>query len=104
MANLLEKLKSVSKEQVEETVSITIKRICGTSNPDRVVLKCEEGDFFCFKQVFADNIVPNINKPIKAEMLLREKGEYVNVVSVTYDVEQLGKYNLVASFKNPVVL
>lgn len=104
MSNLLTKLRSSAKAQVEETVSITINKIVGTNNPNRVVMKCNEGDFFCFTNVFPQGLVPTINKPIKAEMVLREKGEYVNVISVTYNTEDLGKYNLVATYKNPVVL
>ena len=104
MANLLEKCTAKATAQVEETVAITINKIVGTSNPLRVCMKCVEGDFFTFLNTFPGGVAPTINKPIKAEMVLREKGEFVNVVSVTFDTEQLGKHNLVATYKNPVIL
>jgi hypothetical protein len=103
--SLLDKIvESSKKDIVEETVPITINKIVGTSNPLRMCMKCVEGDFFCFVNTFPNGVVPAINKPIKAEMVLREKGEYVNVVSVTFDMEQLGKFNLVSTYKNPVIL
>lgn len=104
MSKLFDKLNSKATVQNEESVDIIINRILATNNPQRVVMKCAEGDFFCFTNVFPKNIVPVVNKPIKATMLLREKGEYVNVVGVNFDTEQLGKHNLVASYGNAVVL
>ena len=109
MADLLKRLQaSLEKANghgaAEETVPVTINKIVGTSNPLRVCIKCDEGDFFSFVSAFPGGKIPTISKPIKSELLLREKGEYVNVISVTYDTEQLGKFGLVASYGNPVVL
>ena len=102
--SLFEKLQATTASLEEEVVVVTIKRIVSTSNPLRVCVKCEEGDFFAFVSAFPNSKVPVLYKPIKAEMLIREKGEYINVISFTFDAEGLGKYNTVATFGNPVVL
>lgn len=103
--SLLSKLQGSAKEApVEETVAVTINKVLATNNPLRVVLKTDKGDFFVFVSCFPSGRVPMINKPIKAEITLRERGEFVNVVAVSYDAEQLGKFGLVASFGNAVVL
>jgi len=106
MASLFEKMQARNTKEPakEETVNVTINRIVGTSNPLKVVMKCDVGDIFTYVSAFPNGKAPMIAKPIKAEVLLREKGEYVNVISITYDSEQLGKYNLVAGFGNAVAL
>ena len=104
MSDLKTKLFSSAKPQVEETISLTINKIVTTRNPERVLLKCSEGDVFVFTNVFPKGVVPNINKPLKIEALIAEKGEYTNVISISYDAEDLGKFGMVSSFNNPVVL
>ena len=105
MSTLLKKLQDSNKAKVaEESAKVVINKISSTSNPEKVILKCDEGDFFVFASAFPNKKIPVISQPIKAELLLREKGEYVNVISVSFETEQLGKYNLVATFGNAVVL
>ena len=105
MSTLLKKLQDSNKAKVaEESAKVVINKISSTSNPEKVILKCDEGDFFVFASAFPNKKIPVISQPIKAELLLREKGEYVNVTSVSFETEQLGKYNLAATYCNAVVL
>lgn len=106
MSTLLKKLQDSNKaaKATEESAKVVINKIASTNNPEKVILKCDEGDFFVFASAFPNKRIPVISQPIKAELLLREKGEYVNVIAVSFETEQLGKYNLVATFGNAVVL
>ena len=105
MSTLLKKLQDSNKAKVaEESAKVVINKISSTSNPEKVILKCDEGDFFVFASAFPNKKIPIISQPIKAELLLREKGEYVNVTSVSFETEQLGKYNLAATFGNALIL
>ena len=99
-----EKLK-VYTQREQETVEVVITNIRGTKDDRRVMIETVGGKtFFAFKNSFPEGVVPMFSKPINASITLEENGEYINVVSVHFDAEQLGKHNLVASYKNPVVL
>jgi hypothetical protein len=106
MGQLLDALIAKSKEytSTEEETTLIINRIMGTKDPKKVIIKTNSGDFFIFTDAFPKGIVPVISKPLKTTALLRQKGEYTNIISISYDTEELGKYNMVSSYGNAVVL
>ena len=88
----------------QEIVDVVITAIRGTKNPERVMLETKQGTFFAFTNSFPQGKVPVFNKQLAATVTLEENGEYINVVDVQYDTEQLGKFGLVATHGNAVVL
>ena len=109
--SLIEKLKAAQASYTaptEETISVTVKDIKGTKDENRVMLvTAEMGNIFAWKNTF-DGGVPIGAPQFKAEITLRgattEKGEYVNIVRVKYNLEATGKYSFVATQKLSVSL
>ena len=106
--SLLEKYAGQLKDYTsreQETVDVVITNIRGTKDDRRVMLDTNSGQFFAFKNSFPNGVVPVLPKAgLEASITLEQNGEYINVVSIKYDVESLGKFNAVASFGNTVAL
>lgn len=102
-----EKTKSYAKRP-QETVDVVINNIRGTKDERRVMLDTTKGQFFAFKNSFPNSVVPVFSDTLKATITLElnKQGdtEFVNVVNIKYDAEALGKFNLVATHGNAVVL
>ena len=107
MSDLLKKYAEKTKAfatRPQETVDVVIKAIRGTKDDRRVMLDTTKGQFFAWKNSFPSEVVPVFSDKLKATITLEENGEFINVVDIKYDAEDLGKYNLVATHKTPVVL
>lgn len=91
----------------EETISVTVNDIKPTKDENRVMLMTDIGNIFAWRNVF-DGGVPVGAKKFKAEITLRgastEKGDFVNISRVKYDLEATGKYSFVATHKLAVSL
>lgn len=95
---------STFKAKEEQTVNVTIKDIKPTKDSNRVMLVTDKGNMFAFKNVFAGGVPAMVTNPFKAEVALRENGEFVNVSRVKYNPEEIGKYNFVATQRLAVAL
>jgi hypothetical protein len=99
--SLLDKLQAKSKGYVEttETVDVVITSILPTSKEDRVQIVTEKhGNLFAFKNTFSNGVPAiELGKKLSAKITLVEKGEFVNIRSVQYSQEDLGKYGFIAT-------
>lgn len=108
--SLVAQLKANQAEYVapeEETLSVTIKDIKNTKDEQRVMMITDIGNIFAWRNVF-DGGVPIGAPAFKAEITLRgastEKGDFVNISRVKYNLEATGKYSFVATHKLAVSL
>ena len=107
MSDLLKKYAENTKtyaKRPQETVDVVITSIRGTKDDRRVMLDTSKGQFFAFKNSFPNEVVPVFSGTLKATITLEENKEFINVVDIQYNAEDLGKYNLVATHGNAVVL
>ena len=107
MSELLKKYGAKMKDYAtrpQETVEVVINAIRGTKDDRRSMLDTNKGTFFAFNNSFPNGVVPVFSDKLKATVTLEENGEFINVVDIKYDAEDLGKFNTVATFGNAVVL
>ena len=91
-AKLSEKSKSLSTAVVE-TAEVVISVIKDTKRSDTVMLVLKDGTtMFAFRNVFQGGIPVEISaEGLKAIISLVEKGEFINIVGISYSLEDLGK-------------
>ena len=90
---------------VAESISVQVTNVLGFKDPKKLILDTDKGRFFVWKDSIKG--IKNLDclpKKFKAEISLIQKGEYVNINSVTVDLESLGKYNFVAGVGLAVAL
>lgn len=89
---------------VTEDVAVVINSIFGTRNEDRVGLNTSKGTFFAWKNSFPKGVVPVVSSPMKATLTLVQKGEFINVATVSYDIESLTGKGIAIAFGNAIQL
>ena len=90
---------------IVENISVTVSNVLPLKDERKVILDTDKGRFFVWKDSIKG--IKNIDclpKKFKAEISLIQKGEYINVNSVSVDLESLGKYNFVAGVGLAVAL
>jgi len=106
-ADLLGQYLSNVKEStaIAENFSVNVTNVLPLKDERKVILDTDKGRFFVWKDSIKGiknlDILP---KKFKADISLIQKGEYINVNSVSIDLQSLGSYNLVACMNLPVSL